>query len=138
MFTSFALIKAFFSHWLGIVIGVTVIVLALFCTVEYFHIRTLNTTIASLNQKIGSSQATAAQFEAAASDCSANTQALAQADAAATASAAVAVSEATVKAKTRTAHAKTILAQKPTGTDDYANSKALMDQLIDNRQANQP
>lgn len=135
MFTSFALIKAFFSHWIGITIAVIVLLLALFSTVQFFHIKTLNTTITSQNQQIGSLKTEAAQFQDAATTCSNNTQALAKADAEATASAAVAVSEADVKANMYTDHANTLRTQKPAGTDDYANAKALMNQLIDNRQA---
>lgn len=138
MFASFALIKAFFSHWVGLLISVIILCLLVFGVAEYFHIKDLNQTIATQQTALGQVKAISAQFEDAASACSAGTAAIAASETAATAAAASAVAVAEVKAKTYEDHATTVLKQKPAGTDDYANSKQLMDELIDHRATNQP
>lgn len=135
MFASFELIKAFFKHPIGILISLVVVVLLTFGFAEHLMLKSDDTKIVAQATQIGSLQAEAAQFQGAASECSAGTQALQTADATATASAAVAVSEAGVKAMMYTNHATQILSQKPASSDDYTASKQLMDQLIDNRQA---
>ena len=138
MFTSFALIGAFFKHPFGIFISIVIVVLALFGVAEYFHIKDLNQTIATQQTALGQAKAISAQFEDAASACSTGTAALAASETAASVAAASAVAVAEVKAKTYEDHATTVLKQKPAGTDDYANSKQLMDELIDRRATNQP
>lgn len=134
MFT-LTFIKAFFSHWLGISFLVIILALGGYAAVERSSLKTAETTITTQATKIGSLQAEAAQFQQAASDCSAGTAAVQTADVAASASAAIAVSEADIKAKVFTNNAKKIRAQKPASSDDYTASKLLMDQLIDSRQA---
>jgi len=138
MFTSLALIKAFFSHWFGILITVIILCLLVFGVAEYFHIKDLNETIATQQTALGQAKAVSAQFESAASECSAGTAALAASETAANVASASAVAVAEVKAKTYEDHATAVLNEKPVGNDDYANSKKLMDDLIDHRTANQP
>lgn len=138
MFASLSLVGAFFKHPFGIFITIVVFLLGLLGFVEYMHIKDLNSTIATQNQALGQAKAISAQFQDAASACSTGTAALAASETAATVSAASAVAVASVKAKTYENHATAVLARKATGTDDYANSKQLMNELIDNRGNNQP
>jgi len=135
MFSSLALIKAFFSHWFGILITVIIICLAGVIWYQHHENGQLTNNIATLNQKIGAIKANDAQWQGAASDCSVATAAVAASEASATQAASEAVAIADVKAKMYTDHAKKVLAQKPASSDDYTASKQLMDGLIDNRQS---
>jgi hypothetical protein len=128
-------LKAFFSHWLGISFAVIVLILGGVAGFEHYENTHLTANIATLNQQLGAIKANDAQWQGAASDCSAGAAAVAASGAEVTAAAVQAVSEATVQTAPKVTFAKKILAQKYTGTDDYANAKTLMNQLIDQRQA---
>lgn len=134
MFT-FAAIKAFFSGAINIVFISLIVALCTIIGVSYMSNRSKEKEIETLNAKLGAVQTAAQEFQGAASDCSAGVAAVATSEASATEAASHAVAIATVKANMFDSHASATLAAKPVGTDDYTNSKALMDQLITDRQA---
>lgn len=133
MFT-FAAIKAFFSGAINLIFIAIVVALLTALGASYMSNKSKQAEIESLNTKLGAVQTAAQEFQGAASDCSAGVAAVASSEASATQAASEAVAIATVKANMFDSHASATLAAKPVGTDDYANSKALMDQLIQDRQ----
>lgn len=135
MFSSLVLVKEFFSHWVGITVSAIVLAVLAYAGIEHYEVKHLSSQIVTLNQQLGAVKANDAQWQGAASDCSAGTAAIAASSAAVTEAASEAVATATVKASKLEAHGKAILARKPTSTDDYTASKQLMNDLIDNRQA---
>jgi sensor c-di-GMP phosphodiesterase-like protein len=129
------LIKTFFSHIVGIITLCIVIALGTVAGIEYLSAKHTTTELDAANTKIGDLSTAVADKTEAASECSAGVAATVAANAQASSEAQVAVEETAVKASMYNDHAAKILAQKPVGTDDYTNSKALMNDLIANRQA---
>lgn len=134
MFT-FAAIRAFFKGGINIVFVSVIVALLTIIGVSYLSNQSKQKEIETLNDKLGAAQTEAAQFQGAASDCTAGVAAVQASEAAADQAVSEAVSVASVKAQIYDKHASAVLNAKPIGTDDYANSKALMEQLIDNRQS---
>jgi predicted negative regulator of RcsB-dependent stress response len=134
MFT-LAAIRAFFKGGINIVFISVIVALCTIIGVSYLSNKSKEKEIESLNAKLGAVQTAAQEFQGAASDCSAGVTAVAASEASATQAASEAVAVATVKANTYDAHASAVLSAKPVGTDDYANSKALMDSLVADRQS---
>jgi hypothetical protein len=128
-------IKAFFSGAINIVFISIIVALCTIIGVSYLSNQSKQKEIETLNGKLGVAQTEAAQFQGAASDCTAGVSAVQASEAVADQAVSEAVSVATVKTQMYDNHASTVLNAKPAGTDDYANSKALMESLIDNRQS---
>lgn len=129
------LIKTFFSHIVGILTLCVFVALGSALGIEHISNSHLTTQLDTANTTIGSLRNAVAEKTKAASECSAGVDAAATASAQASSEAQVAVNETQVKASMYDTHATKILTQKPVGNDDYANSKALMDQLVTDRQA---
>jgi hypothetical protein len=130
-----AIIKGFFSHWVGISFLVILLAVGGYAAIERHEVNSLSKTITTQDQTIGSLKANIAQWTGAASDCSASVANAAAASSEASANSVEAVSEAAVATAPKKTFAKKILDQKPTSSDDYTASNTLMGQLIDQRQS---
>jgi type II secretory pathway pseudopilin PulG len=128
-------IKAFFSGAINIVFISIIVALCTIIGVSYLSNQSKQKEIESLNTKLGAVQTASQEFQSAASDCTAGVSAVQASEAAATQASSEAVAVAEVKASTYDKHASAVLNAKPVGTDDYKNSVALMNSLIDNRQS---
>lgn len=134
MFT-IAAIKAFFKGGINIFFVSLIVALLTIIGVSYMSNKAKDKEIASLNTKLGAVQTSAVEFQTAANDCTAGVTAVQASEAAATQAASDALAKVQIKADQYDKHASKILSTKPTGSDDYTNSKALMDQLVTDRQA---
>ena len=134
MFSSLALVQAFLKHPVGIIVTILVAVLIGFATFEHHENTALTAQIATLNQQLGAVNTNDAQWQATADACSKATAAVVASEAQATVNATSAVAAVQPTVQSKQTFAKQIMAQKPASSDDYTAAKALMGQLIDQRQ----